>query len=79
MTRLNRPVRRVVPRERRNLVVTLFPGISDAYAPVMPQIEVREARRRVGYRVTIATLHTMLAARAANLPAPKGRRARRLK
>lgn len=71
MTALTRPVRRVVRREKRNLVVTLFPG--DA-----AEIEVREARRRVGYRVTIATLHTMLAARAAGLASPRGRRARRI-
>ena len=71
MTALTRPVRRVVARERRNLVVTLFPGD-------VPEIEVREAGRRTGYRVSIATLYTMLATRAAGLPGPRGRRARRI-
>lgn len=71
MTALTRPVRRVVPRERRNLVVTLHPG-----EPA--EIEVREARRRTGYRVSIATLYTMLATRAAGLSAPRGRRTRRM-
>lgn len=81
MTALLRPVRRVVARERRNLVVTLFPGTINAdagYAGAQPQIEIREAGRRIGYRVTIATLYTMLATRAAGLGAPRGRRARRI-
>lgn len=78
MTALTRPVRRVVPRERRNLVVTLFPANGSALG-ALPQIEVRESGRRVGYRVTIATLYTMLATRAAGLGAPRGRRARRIK
>jgi len=71
VTALRKVVRRVIANPRRNLVVTLHPG-------EMAEIEVREARRRVGYRVTVATLYTMLAARAANLPAPRGRKARRI-
>lgn len=70
MTALRRPVRRTVERERRNLVVTLWPGDP-------AEIEVRESRRRTGYRVTIAALHTMLAVRAAGIEA-RGRRARRV-
>jgi len=73
MTQITRPVRRVVPRERRNLVVTLFPATGDRG----PEIEVREARRRVGYRVPISTLFTMLATRAAGIaPARRKRGAR---
>ena len=72
MTRLTRPVRRTVDRERRGLVVTLIPGLPGEEA----QIEVREARRRYGPRVTIASLFTLLHRRAAGLPAPGARRKR---
>ena len=50
----------------------LLPGTGPA------EIELREAGRRTGYRMSLATLYTMLARRAAGLPAPQGRRARRV-
>lgn len=74
MTRLTRPVRRTVPRGGRPLVVMLIPASERGPA----EIELRESRRRVGYRISVQQLYTMLARRAAGLPGPMGRRERRV-
>ena len=69
MTALTKPVRRVVARPRRNLVVTLWPARDGE-----PEIEVREARAHTGYRITVARLFTMLAMRASGVTLAKPRR-----
>ena len=81
MTTLARKVRRVVPvtrddyrRTQRPLVVLLHPATGDSLA----EIEIRELGRRKGPRISIARLFTMLHRQAAGIPAPKGRRARRI-
>ena len=79
MTTLARRVRRVIPLVRdyghaRPLVVLLHPPVGDGPA----EIEVRELGRRKGPRISIARLFTMLHRQAAGIPAPNGRRARRL-
>ena len=81
MTALARKVRRVVPVTRDNfqrlarpLVILLHPPTSDSLA----ELEVRELGRRKGPRISIARLYTMLHRQAAGIPAPKGRRARRV-
>ena len=80
MTSLLRKVRRVVPLVRdysnpRPLVVLLHPPAGDGPA----ELEIRELGRRRGLRISIARLYTMLHRQAAGLPAPQGRRARRVR
>ena len=56
------------------LVILLHPPTGDGPA----DIEIRELGRRKGPRISIARLYTKLCREAANLPAPQGRRARRI-
>jgi hypothetical protein len=56
VTKLTKPVR----RRTEALVVTIRPEGREAI------LEVREARRRVGFEVTLAVLYGMLARRAAD-------------
>jgi hypothetical protein len=79
VTALERRVRRVIPLVRdyghaRPLVILLHPPTASTPA----ELEVRELGRRKGPRISIARLYTMLARNAAGLPAPRGRKARRL-
>lgn len=79
MTTLARKVRRVIPLVRdyghaRPLVILLHPPSASGPA----ELEIRELGRRKGPRISIARLYTKLCREAANLPAPKGRRARRI-
>lgn len=79
MTALSRKVRRVIPLVRdyghaRALVILLHPPTGDGPA----DLEIRELGRRKGPRISIARLYTKLCREAANLPAPNGRRARRI-
>lgn len=79
MTALERRVRRVIPLVRdygneRPLVVLLHPPTGTGPA----ELEIRELGRRKGPRISIARLYTKLCREAANLPAPKGRKARRI-
>mgnify|MGYP001574857373 CR=1 FL=1 len=76
MTTLARRVRRVVPHaSARPLVILLHPPTGDGPA----ELEIRELGRRKGPRISIARLYTMLHRQAAGLPAPTGRKARRVK
>ncbi|OFV89549.1 MAG: hypothetical protein A3J75_05070 [Acidobacteria bacterium RBG_16_68_9] len=60
---------------RSSLVVTLIPA-RDADGDA--SIEVREWRRRDGFRVTLGQLYVILAMRAAAVAKPRTRRATRL-
>lgn len=62
MTKLERKVRRVAAITGRGLVVTLFP----AEGAMPASLELRELGRRTGYRVTLASLRIILAAREAD-------------
>lgn len=78
MIRLERPVRRVVPAARRDLVVTL------RLEGGTPLVGVREKGRRRGFEVTPGALMVILAqreadaARARKLAQRRARRAGRL-
>ena len=82
MPTLAHRVRRVVPVIRagclvltRPLVVLLHPTTATSPA----ELEIRELGRRKGPRISIARLYTMLHRQAAGLPAPQGRRSRRVR
>lgn len=60
MTRLERKVKRSVPGGRRSFVVILHPAEGERPA----SIELREARARRGYAVTVEGMYRMLADRA---------------
>lgn len=66
MTPLKKPVKRSTQAGSTGFMVTLLPG-NPAF------IEVRERRRRKGYVISVAHLHTMLALREASIPARKRR------
>jgi hypothetical protein len=68
---LTRTIIRKVARERRSLIVELRPDLHGQG----PTITVREAHSRAGFTITIASLHTILAQRAAE-NARTGRRKR---
>ena len=70
MTRLERKVRREIPRGSRPLVVILEPNPAGAI------LEIREKGRRSGFAVPVASLYTMLALRAADLARVERKRRR---
>lgn len=61
MTALRKPVTRSTKAGTTGYSVTLLPG-----DPAL--IEVRERRRRKGYVISVAHLHTLLALREASIP-----------
>lgn len=70
MTTLSRTLRRRVPGGRRGFVVILHPGAAAL-------VEVREARRRRGFSIPVASLYTILAQREAERARAEKRAARR--
>ena len=64
MTALRKPVKRSTQAGGTGYMVTLLPG-----NPAL--IEVRERRRRKGYVISVAHLHTLLALREASIPVRK--------